>query len=352
MMNRTAETVSVKRLIPFNNNDMLFQPLILVLFLVAIPATWLLVNHLLISVAITVLLLVALTFVYKWISRIYGFRTTTKTTIAIPVADAAEIIKLKETILQQDQQVTALRSAKEENELRIWNLEQILEAQDTYIKTAIHEMNNPITCLTVSLQMAEILMKENDTRQAIRYITKATTQVSKFNLLLHELLTAPGSSADKSLQLKPVEVDELVQDCIEHISDQYKTHRFHFEGVHGLLINADQMKIERALSNLLSNAAKYSDPGSTIMITTNVADTNTEIIVKDNGIGIPREKLPYIFNRYYRVKDNAEKVEGYGLGLYIVSEIVKEHNGKIWAESEPGNGSTFHILLPAVIVNK
>jgi signal transduction histidine kinase len=105
--------------------------------------------------------------------------------------------------------------------------------------------------------------------------------------------------------------------------------------------------IEEAIANLLANSVKYTPQGGRIDITINDKGRDLLIQIKDTGIGIPKDEIPRLFEEFYRGK-NAKKIEkmGTGLGLSIAKEIVDMHNGKIWAESEEGRGSTFYIKLP------
>ena len=108
------------------------------------------------------------------------------------------------------------------------------------------------------------------------------------------------------------------------------------------VVNADAAMVNRVIGNLLGNAIKYTDPGGTVTI--KISDRGNEILVsvKDTGIGIPSDHLPYIFDTFYR----AGKSKGSGLGLSIAKTIIEAHGGRIWAESVPPNGSTFSFTLP------
>jgi PAS domain S-box-containing protein len=108
-------------------------------------------------------------------------------------------------------------------------------------------------------------------------------------------------------------------------------------------ILADPAMMDRVVANLLDNAIKYTGSGGTITIGVSEADNDILISVTDTGRGIPKEQLPYIFDAFYRISQDAK---GFGLGLFIVKSIVEAHGGRIWAESTFGKGSAFHILLP------
>ena len=115
----------------------------------------------------------------------------------------------------------------------------------------------------------------------------------------------------------------------------------------GVTLNADENKIHTVLANLVSNAAKYSATGTEITLSCEVKDNKVILSVQDSGEGIEQGELTKLFDRYYRVmNEKTSTTPGFGLGLYLSAEIVKEHGGKIWAESKLGIGSKFSFTIP------
>jgi signal transduction histidine kinase len=113
------------------------------------------------------------------------------------------------------------------------------------------------------------------------------------------------------------------------------------------LVLADPRRIRQVLRNLVDNAVKYSPGGGPITISLGVAEDSLEFSVADRGLGIEPDDLDRIFDRFYQVDSaSTRKVGGSGLGLSICKAIVEAHNGRIWAESEPGTGSSFYVALP------
>jgi signal transduction histidine kinase len=111
----------------------------------------------------------------------------------------------------------------------------------------------------------------------------------------------------------------------------------------------DDQRIHQVFLNLLSNAAKYSDPGDTITLSARVDDQNLHVAVSDTGPGIPEDQLPHLFHKFARLPGKERQVTGTGLGLVISRQIVEAHNGKIWVESEVGKGTTFCFSLPIIV---
>ena len=113
-----------------------------------------------------------------------------------------------------------------------------------------------------------------------------------------------------------------------------------------IFVTIDFQKMTQVIVNLLSNAAKYSSEGTPIKITALVLGDEAQVSVSDKGMGIEQSELKQIFNQFYRISSNDSSIKGIGLGLFIAKEIMEAHGGKIWAESNVKEGSTFHILFP------
>src|SRR6185312_13192924 len=112
------------------------------------------------------------------------------------------------------------------------------------------------------------------------------------------------------------------------------SHAFVFEHCKVTWVNADRDKISQVFNNLISNAVKYSPAGSTVRVACKTVGGNAQVCVRDEGMGISETDLPRLFERYYRVKEaEANQISGFGIGLYLCSELIKRHGGDIWAES-------------------
>ncbi|RYZ25027.1 MAG: HAMP domain-containing histidine kinase [Sphingobacteriales bacterium] len=110
-------------------------------------------------------------------------------------------------------------------------------------------------------------------------------------------------------------------------------------------LHADYNKIQQVVENLLSNALKYSPPGSDVTITCYSDNSSVQMSITNEGEGIALRNQDKLFSRFYRANQN-QQVSGFGIGLYLCAEIVASHRGSIWVESDQGEGATFHIVLP------
>jgi signal transduction histidine kinase len=158
---------------------------------------------------------------------------------------------------------------------------------------------------------------------------------------------------DSNLQFEASDLNTLLQGVVEEFQLQVAK-----EGPELTLkkpkgetrVNADFYRIRQVLQNLIGNAVKYTSPGGQVEISTEKQDGEIWVIIRDNGLGIPEEDLPHIFDKFYRVNasDRAE-IQGSGLGLSIVKAIVEMHHGKIEVESTLGEGSCFRFSLPLAV---
>ena len=142
----------------------------------------------------------------------------------------------------------------------------------------------------------------------------------------------------------------LIKESEEETAIYVTSHRVIFKPVEKTIVNADKEKIGKVINNFISNAVKYSPAGKTIQVACVAIGDKMQLSVSDEGIGVSNEDLPRLFERYYRVKGNETRnIAGFGIGLYLCSEIIKGHDGNIWAESSFGKGSTFYFTLPLAV---
>jgi len=134
---------------------------------------------------------------------------------------------------------------------------------------------------------------------------------------------------------------------INDFQSSVKTHQIIKEGKIKEQVFADQSRIEQVLVNLLTNAIKYSPGENKVNVRIDADKNNAVVSIQDFGFGITKKDQAKLFERFYRTSDKKEmKIAGFGLGLYIAAEIVKNHSGKIWVESTKNKGSTFYFTLP------
>jgi two-component system sensor histidine kinase VicK len=181
-------------------------------------------------------------------------------------------------------------------------------------------------------------------------LERAGKQLAKMTRMINGFLNVSRlESGQIHIDHKPFNLALLMKEVEQETAATISGHSLIFEPVQETWVNADRDKISQVFNNLISNAVKYSPPGSAIRVATVTKGNRVTVSVKDEGMGISETDLPRLFERYYRVKEaEAKHISGFGIGLYLCSEIIKHHGGNIWAESQLGNGSTFYFDLPVI----
>lgn len=220
--------------------------------------------------------------------------------------------------------------------------------RDEFVGIVSHELKTPITSIKTYVQLLERRQKNKTDEKSMRFLTNIHNQTDRVTHLISDLLDTTKITAGKMvLEKDEFDIDVVISMLVKDFQYIDEAHTFIHTGEKIGTIYADKERLTQVLTNLLTNATKYSNEGTTITVTTKRTDTMALISVADQGRGIPKDKIDKIFERYYRVSGKAEKTTmSFGLGLYIAKEIIERHNGKIWVESTQRKGSTFYIQLP------
>ena len=228
----------------------------------------------------------------------------------------------------------------------VTNRRKMMMQKEDFISVASHELKTPVTTLKATLQL---LTKIQDTAkpELLRtMISQANKSVDKLNKLISALLdTNRISQGHLQIHKTNFNIGDLIRECSQQIRGTDR-HEVVLKGDLDLEINADEQQLEQVLLNFISNAVKYAPTSEQLLIEVIKQDHEARISVTDKGPGIPPEKIPYLFDRYYRVNHDSIQLSGLGLGLFISAEIIKKHGGKIGVNSQLGQGSTFWSTVP------
>lgn len=224
--------------------------------------------------------------------------------------------------------------------------------KNDFVAMASHELKTPLTSIKAYIQiLAKRLSPVNDSF-VNNTLAKAGNQVTKMTDLIHSFLDLSRLESGK-LQLKPTVFDmsQLVEEMIAETELLSPGHAIKFEPAGQLFVRADAERIGQVIANFLSNALKYSDRESAITVTCTAEDNDVKVLVADKGIGIKAKDQEKVFQRFYRVEsDKMKNISGFGIGLYLSSEIIQRHKGTIGVQSEEGRGATFYFTLPAHVL--
>jgi two-component system CheB/CheR fusion protein len=200
------------------------------------------------------------------------------------------------------------------------------------------------------LQVLEVKAGKSQDTFVIDVLGKANQQVKKMTTLINGFLSLSRFESGKlHIDKATFNLNELVNEIVDDFRLIMTGREIVCSFGSSPIINTDRDKIGSVITDLISNAAKYSAGGKPIHLSVPETLNEVRISVQDQGVGIRPEDQNRIFERYYRASTEQNKnVSGFGIGLYLSAEIIKLHNGKIWLESKIGSGSTFYVTLPYV----
>lgn len=224
-----------------------------------------------------------------------------------------------------------------------------LDRKDEFIGVASHELKTPLTSLKGYLQLILLRQKDDLPDTVKQYINKAVIALGKLQFLVDDLLDMSKIKAGRlSYNLDVINLKDVVTTCADNAVHMNPAYTFEVENTHDFMVKGNAERIEQVLMNLINNAVKYSNGSSKVIVKSFKYGDCARVCVTDFGIGLSEEQKLKIFERFYRVEDKKNMTSGLGMGLYISSEIINTHQGKIGVESKLGSGSTFYFDLPLV----
>ena len=222
-----------------------------------------------------------------------------------------------------------------------------LERKDEFIGVASHELKTPLTSLKGYLQLMELQKTLPELVKS--YISKANLSLVKLQRLVDELLDVSRIKAGKLEFSKQIfNLTELVSQCVDNSRIMYPLFTIKKELQENIMVMGNEERIEQVFMNLINNAVKYSPECKKIIVRTESDDTSAIVSVVDFGVGMSEQDQKFIFERFYRANGHDHLTPGLGMGLYIASEIMKEHKGEIQVRSKLNEGCVFTFSLPLV----
>lgn len=243
----------------------------------------------------------------------------------------------------------ARRAALAVENARLYTAAQAAIAlRDEFMALASHELKTPVTSLKTYTQVLQRQARRRGDEQTAAQLDRMDRQIDKLTGLINDLLNVARIQGGRLEYADEAgDLNAVVREAVDATQPSTAKHRIEVTGAIGCPVRGDRERLEQVITNLLTNAVKYSPQADRVVVTLGTKERQAVVAVRDFGIGIAPEHLPHLFDRFYRVSDPAEKTyPGLGIGLYIVGEIVKRHGGAIRVESAPGAGITFTVTLP------
>lgn len=216
--------------------------------------------------------------------------------------------------------------------------------KDEFISVASHELKTPMTTIKGYNQL---LMRMTRDPRPLALLERSASQLVRLEKLIADLMDVSKINAGKmELNREDFDFAAMLRETVSGMQQISPSHQIKLEGDIETTYHGDQFHIEQVLQNFISNAIKYSPGADRIIVSMETQQENIIVSVRDFGIGIAREHLNRLFDRYYRADNAATRFDGLGMGLFISADIIKRHGGSFWIESTPKEGSTFYFKLP------
>ncbi len=229
----------------------------------------------------------------------------------------------------------------------ITHLKELDRLKSEFVSTVSHDLRTPLTTIQGYVELLERAGPLNELQQD--FISKALHSLEHITALISDLLDIGRIEAGYDLDMCPFRINDVIQQSLDvHavLVEQAELHSVTNIPDEPLWIHGNVRRIRQVLDNLIGNAIKYNRPGGTVKVTAEPGADYVIVSIEDQGVGIPLEEQPKLFERFYRVRTpEVEDIRGTGLGLSIVKSIIEKHKGRVWVRSYPGKGSTFAFIL-------
>ncbi len=227
---------------------------------------------------------------------------------------------------------------------------ELLQSQKDFLTIAAHQLRTPGTAVNWAFE--SLVGDQSLSKEAKDFVNTGQMAAKNLMKIINDLLNITQIEEGKfGYQFQEVDLVSFLDNLLaeaEPIAKEYQVKVYLDRPAQPIKILADVNKLSIAISNIIDNAMKYNVPnGEVVVKIENMPDTSVKISVKDTGVGIPEEEAKNLFNKFFRASNVSKtRVEGSGLGLYIVKNVIEKHRGKIWAESVLNRGTIFYITLP------
>jgi signal transduction histidine kinase len=268
------------------------------------------------------------------------FFLITSRAVAFLMHKTAEVVARRERALSDEiasRNVALERTARE--------LADSIQLRDAMLAGVTHDLRTPVTVVKVQ---AQLLRRRADEPlwSGIEQIERAATRMARWIDELLEVATVQHAE-ELDLHLQTTDLVKIAQDAIEEQQAATHRHQVQLDTQPAEIVGQfDAPRIERVIDNLLGNAIKYSPQGGCVSISLAANDGWATVVVRDQGLGIPAEDLPHVFEPFRRGGNVVGRISGTGIGLSSAQRIIQGHGGSLSVESEPGQGSTFTVRLP------
>jgi len=262
-----------------------------------------------------------------------------------PVDPEILLLKVK-TFHKLRQQAIKLEETQHELLKEIERREEQENKKNEFLSIASHELKTPLTSINGYLQLIE--MENVKTGVPIsQHLVRVKKQTDRLTSLVTGLIDISRIETGRfQISKKLFDFNQMVQQCLDAGKISFPEYQVQLKGESTGLFYGDEYRLEQVLLNLLANAAKYSPKNQIIQLELEQKADRLTVSVKDRGIGIREEKIPFLFDKFYHAEETFNQFQGMGIGLYISAQIIRQHGGEYGVYSQYGEGSCFYFELP------
>ncbi len=262
-----------------------------------------------------------------------------------------EIARLKKLLEGQEESAKMLVRRDLELTRAYEKLEDLGKMKSDFVSVVAHQLRTPLSVTKWALDMLYDISQNSLTPEQVQVLMQGKESNERMIALVDNLLKVDLHEIGKmQYSFETISIHSVVDPVVDQLMVIAKQRNIDLQKIYdanNTNIYADKERLQSVLQNFLENALKYTPKGGEVIVTIKSNDTDIEVSVKDNGIGIPENELDKLFTKFYRGENAIKTVtEGSGLGLFIAKKIIKRHGGKIWAKSNEGKGSTFYFSIP------
>jgi two-component system phosphate regulon sensor histidine kinase PhoR len=230
----------------------------------------------------------------------------------------------------------------------ITHLKELDRIKSDFVTTVSHDLRSPLTAILGYIELIRRSGPLNEVQQ--QFVTRITSSVKSITVLIEELLELGKIEAGFDQEREPMLLQPVIRQVVDSLRQlsETKGQNLDIRVPENLpMVLGNPLRLRQLLNNLIENAIKYTPENGQIRVLLHADNSFLVLRITDNGIGIPPQDQPFIFDKFFRTNEAIDHFPGTGLGLSIVKGIVDAHNGRIWVESQVGSGTTFTVMLPS-----
>lgn len=225
--------------------------------------------------------------------------------------------------------------------------QEIERRKEDFISIASHEMKTPLTTIKGNVQLMQRKAMRNNDDTYTASLNSTIKAIERLDKLINDLLdVARIQSGTIQLNITVFSLNDLITEAVQDIQERMSSHQIEITSVPDVNMEGDFSRLQQVVIHLLSNAIKFSPKAQKVSLAIRQTEEQVEVAITDAGVGIDPADQRRIFDRFYRSHKIQERFQGVGVGLYICKQIIEEHHGQLWVESEEDKGSTFYFTLP------